>query len=89
MLPLLSGGNRDPKKAATMILSVGDDEKKTEAKDGVDQDSNPALAAAADDVMKAFEMKSAKLLTSALKAFVEVCMDSEEYSEPAEEEVSL
>lgn len=71
----------DKKKRATLIIAKmkgGSPDMPKEAPksdDGAEMDSSMGYMAAAEEMMKAIESKDPKMLMSAVKAFVDMCMD--------------
>lgn len=50
-----------------------------------EMDADPGLMSGAEDIISAIEQKDAKMLLGALKSFVSLCEEKEEYDEPKEE----
>jgi hypothetical protein len=72
--------NSDSKKAATVILmkkkpipnAMGEISISKE-KDGAEQDIDPGLIAAAEEIMASFDKKDAVSLAMAMKDFITIC----------------
>lgn len=87
---------KGPKAIATIILerkmgkdgSASDGDSYTAQKDGADQDMEPGLDSASEDILSAIDSKDPKALKSALKDFISMCSDYEESKENSSEEDS-
>jgi len=77
----------DKKKPITMIMAkIGkkpDNMEKAPMEDGAEQDSSVGAEAAAEELMKAIESKSAAGIVEAFKSLMELC---ESESEPEQEQ---
>lgn len=77
----------DKKKPVTLIIDkLG--ERPAPMVDGAEQDLEPGLDTAAEEVLAAVEAKDAKALKAALRSMVQMCMDEYEASESEDYEAS-
>lgn len=72
----------DPKKSVSIIMGklMGKETEPKEAptQDGVEQDDSMAVDTAAEELMKAIEMKSPKAFVEAFKSLMELCHTEQE-----------